>query len=408
MDILTLVIGIAIGLVVGVAVSVAVFRKPPSSQIQPIDPAELAREREQLALTRERYAAAEATAARLREENSELKSQAKRDQDVLKALAPVQEKLTEVQAHVVRLEKEREGQYAKLNEQLRQARETDEKLLSSNHALTTALKSTSARGQWGEMQLRRVLEVSGLTNHVSFDEQVKLVHRDSEGSGRPDAVVHLPGDMHLAIDAKVPFDAYLKACAITDDPDGSLAKPFLAEHARALRTHIDHLAKRAYPRSLDHSPEFTVMFLPSEQLLTAALDADPSLMDFALQKNIAPATPSSLLAVLKTVGTIWQQTVVTEQAAELLELGKTFYERIGTLSGHVTSLGNSLERAVANYNKMIGSFEKNVLVSARRFELFDPEKIGFNVIDGANATVRPLTAPETTLPSAETTLESQG
>jgi DNA recombination protein RmuC len=219
------------------------------------------------------------------------------------------------------------------------------------------------------------------------------------GARRPDVVVALPGGKSIAIDAKVPLAAYLDATALP--AVGSQAHErerarLLAEHARALRGHVDALANRRYWSGLSVSPEFTVMFIPTESLLAEALKADPSLLEYALARNVAPTTPASLLALLKTVATIWQQSTVTEQARDLLELGRELYGRLGTLGDHVGKLGRTLTSAVRDYNRVVGSLERGIVVTARRFEAFDTSKLNLPSLDSKPAQVRRITAPELT------------
>ncbi|MDR1428044.1 MAG: DNA recombination protein RmuC [Bifidobacteriaceae bacterium] len=345
-------------------------------------------------------ARAAATAERLTEENSELKDQAKRDHDVIRALEPVRVKLADLQEHLARLEKERSAQYGTLAEQMRNAAVTDERLRSQTEALVGALRTTSARGQWGELELRRVLEVSGLTRFIDFVEQANLPSETAPTGGRrPDVVVLLPGGKSIAIDAKVPLAAYLDAASIpfngTDEQHREKDR-LLAAHAKAVRGHIDTLADRQYWSGLTSSPEFTVMFIPTESLLGEALRADPSVMEYALARNIAPASPSSLLALLKTVATIWQQSTVTEEARELLNLGRELYARLGVLGDHMGKLGRTLTTAVRDYNATIGSWERQVVVTTRRFDVFDASRLALAPISQDSAQIRQLTAPELT------------
>jgi DNA recombination protein RmuC len=345
-------------------------------------------------------AGAVATAERLHQENLELKDQARRDHDVIRALEPVRSKLADVEEHVTRLEQERTAQYSALAEQMRGAAITDERLRKQAEALVGALRTTSARGQWGEVELRRVLEVSGLMRHIDFVEQTALTGGHPTGPGRrPDVVVRLPADKSIAIDAKVPLTSYLDAANIPDGAADSEARDkehLLAQHSMALRSHIDALAAREYWSGLESSPEFTVMFIPTESLLGEALRADPSLLEHALAKNIAPATPSSLLALLKTVATIWQQSDVTADARDLLKLGRELYGRLGVLGDHMSKLGRSLTGAVRDYNAAVGSWERGVVVTTRRFEAFDTSKLALTPISEDRAQVRQLTAPELT------------
>ncbi|MEE6295802.1 DNA recombination protein RmuC [Georgenia wangjunii] len=358
------------------------------------------------AAAREQAAAAHARATQLAAENEDLKDRAARDHDVLRALAPVQSTLTQVGEHVAALERERLEQFTVLTQHLHHARRSDEELRSTTATLAGALRSTSSRGQWGEVQLRRVLEASGMLRHVDFTEQSALGARGNgsasrAGSGRPDVVVHLPGGKYLAIDAKVPFDAYLEASAIDEaarGEEGHRRETLLAAHAKALRAHVDALAKRRYHEQLPASPELVVMFIPSEGLLGAALEADPTLLEHALRVGVAPTSPTSLLALLRTTATIWTSAAVTEDAQRLLDLGRTLYERLSTVAGHVTALGRGLESTVAHYNKMVGSIESRLLVTARGFDGLDGGDLTVGPVEGDRAQVRRLTAPELTDP----------
>ncbi|MFC4554075.1 DNA recombination protein RmuC [Georgenia faecalis] len=349
---------------------------------------------------RERAAAAHARAEQLAAENADLKSRAARDHDVLRALAPVQSTLSQVGEHVAELERERVEQFTVLTEQLHAARRGDEELRRTTAALAGALRSTSARGQWGEVQLRRVLEAAGMLRHVDFTEQTAFAGAGRRaGTGRPDVVVHLPGGKYLAIDAKVPLDAYLEASAIPETAVGEAAhrrEGLLAAHAKALRAHVDALAKRRYHDQLPASPELVVMFVPSEGLLAAALEADPALLEHALRAGVAPTAPASLLALLRTTATLWASSEVTEDAQRLLELGRTLYERLATVAGHVTAVGRSLETTVQSYNKMVGSLESRLLVTARTFDGLDTTGLQVAEVDGDRAQIRRLTAPELT------------
>jgi DNA recombination protein RmuC len=358
---------------------------------------------------REEAARATEAVSRLKKENEGLREQAKRDQDVLKTLRPVEMKLKEVHDQVARLERERAEQYGKLTSQLRSAEETDKQLREQTQALVGAMRTTSARGQWGEIELRRVIEVSGMLPRVDFEVQATVQPSGvNNQTVRPDVVVHLPGEKHLVIDAKVPLSSFLEASEISDR--GTVGEQqqrddLLKKHAKALRGHVDILSSRKYWDTLSVTPEFTVLFLPSENLLGEALRADPSLLEHAFTKNIALATPSTLLALLKTIATIWQQSVVTDQARALLNLGKDLYDRLGALGVHTAKLGRSLGSAVADYNKMVGTMESRVLVTARKFPGFDEGRLGsLDEISQEKAQVRKLTRHEfTEQPVAEIT-----
>ena len=260
----------------------------------------------------------------------------------------------------------------------------------------SALRSGSTRGVWGETQLRRVVEAAGLTRYVDFETQTSIT--TDAGAGRPDMVIRLPGDKALAVDAKVPLDAYLEASAIPLTAQGSEAarrKSLLQKHVKAVRAHIDALAKKTYWAGLSSSPEFVVCFVPSESLLAAALEEDPSLLDYAFGKRVALASPVNLWAVLKTVAYTWTQQDVSQEARALFELGNQLYERLGGLAGHADDLRRAIERTVDSYNKFAGSLESRVLVTARKFPGIDATKLDSLATPAAiERAPRRLTAPE--------------
>src|SRR5690606_35896871 len=275
-------------------------------------------------------------------------------------------------------------------------------LRATTATLAGALRSGTARGQWGEVQLRRIVEAAGMLRHVDFLEQPTLASLPGAGpdaAGRPDVVVRLPEGKTLVIDAKVPFDSYLEASAITavNDPAAADRRArLLAAHARALRSHVDALGARRYAEHLSGSPELVVMFVPAEGLLSAALEEDPALLEHAFRQGVAPAGPSSLFALLRTTASVWASASVTEDARRLLELGRTLYERLGTVAGHVGQLGRTLESAVQHYNRLVGSVESRLLVTARGFDGLDPGSLEVREVDGDRGQVRRFTAPELT------------
>ncbi|GAA4267728.1 hypothetical protein GCM10022256_33400 [Frondihabitans peucedani] len=291
---------------------------------------------------------------------------------MLTALSPVAESLRAVQAKVAELEQQRLRQHGELSEQLRAAAESEERLRSTAETLAAALKSNSTRGLWGETQLRNVVQAAGLLERVDFDVQTSI--RSDAGAGRPDMVIHLPGGKDIAVDAKVPFAAYLEASSIpvtATGAEGARRTELLRDHVRAVRAHIDTLAGKTYWAGLDSSPELTIAFIPSESLVSSALEADPSIMDYAFQKRIALASPVTLWSVLKTIAFSWQQDVVTQEAKQLFDLSRELYGRISTLATHVDKLGRSLRGSVADYNRFVGSLERQVLPSARRLSMLD-------------------------------------
>lgn len=325
----------------------------------------------------------------------EQRAQAQRLQQqnaVLTALAPVRETLQQMQTKVAAIERERHAQFGTLEEQLRRAQESDEALRATTESLAGALRSTATRGVWGETQLRRVVEAAGLTRHIDFELQATIT--SDHGHGRPDMVIRLAGGSSIAVDAKVPLDAYLQASALpADDAHETQRRAHLHKHVKAVRAHVDALAKKAYWAGLDTSPEFVICFLPSESLLAAALDADPTLLDYAFSRRVALASPVNLWAVLKTVAFTWTQHEVSTEARTLLALGTQLYERLGTLAGHADDLRRALERTVDSYNRFAGSLESRVLVTARQFPGVDASALA-HVVPTTTASSRRFTAPE--------------
>lgn len=320
----------------------------------------------------------------------------RREQTVLRALDPVRETLDAMQRKVDGLERDRVEQYSALGEQLRLSREADEALRSTTEALASAMRSGSTRGVWGETQLRRVVEAAGLTRYVDFDLQSSIA--SDAGAGRPDMVVRLPGGKALAVDAKVPLDAFLQASAIpvtaTGD-DGARRSALMSKHTKAVRAHVDALARKTYWAGLTSSPEFVICFLPSESLLSAALDDDPTLLEYAFTRRVALASPVNLWAVLKTVAFTWTQQDVSDEARTLFALGTELYDRIGVIAGHAGDLRRALERTVDSYNKFAGSLESRVLVSARKFPGIDETKLDAVTAPAAlESAPRRWTAPE--------------
>ncbi|GAA1850184.1 DNA recombination protein RmuC [Microbacterium koreense] len=320
----------------------------------------------------------------------------RREQAVLRALSPVQDALQTMQAKVESLEHDRHTQFGAVAEQLRRTHDSEEALRATTASLAGALRSGATRGVWGETQLRRVVEAAGMTRHVDFDLQASIT--TDSGAGRPDMVVRLPGDKAIPVDAKVPLDAYLEASAIpaTANPT-ELARrdELLAAHVKAVRAHVAALSKKAYWAGLSSSPEFVVCFVPSESLLAAALDEDPTLLEFAFGKRVALASPVNLWALLKTVALTWTQQDVSQEARTLFDLGVQLYERLGSLAGHADDLRKAIERTVDSYNRFAGSLESRVLVSARRFPGIDETKLD-SLTEPATIDTSPrrLTAPE--------------
>ena len=407
LPILLLLVGLVIGVVIGYLGALA--RRTTAHQSAG----------EQVAELRAQAAQWQARAEELSSRTQMAEERAERDGSVLRALAPVRSQLEQVGARVESLEKQRAEQHAALAEQLRATALREQDLARSTASLEGALRSRSARGMWGEVELARVLEASGMMRHVDFSEQRTigaLVQRrgrpagppgsagsaageGAAGRSRPDVVVHLPGEGYLAVDAKAPMDSYLAATAVQSaGPEDEQRRGQLLEaHARALRGHVDQLAARRYDRTLGDSPELVVLFVPAEAVLSAALEADPALLEHALGRGVALASPVSLLTLLRTCATAWARTAVNDDARELLELGRTLYERLGTVAGHLDALGGALRRSVTAYNKAVGSMENRLLVTAHSLETLG-EQVDSPALIGADAAqVRTFTAPELTV-----------
>ena len=315
---------------------------------------------------------------------------------VMQVLTPVQETLRAMQLKVAELETQRSLQHGELAQQLRSAAESEERLRSTADSLAAALKNNSTRGVWGETQLRAVVEAAGMLQRVNFDLQSSIT--SDRGAGRPDMVVMLPGGKCIAVDAKVPFNAYIEANAIplTAD-DGALAQrtALMKRHVKAVRDHITSLGSKAYWEGLDSSPELVIAFIPSESLLSSALEADPTIMEFAFSRRVALASPVTLFSVLKTVAVSWQHAVVTEEAKTLFDISRELYGRLSTMAQHVEKLGRSVKATVNDYNKFVGSLERQVLPSARKLNALDESKL-IPTIEPVEETVREPSAPELT------------
>ncbi|WP_068280767.1 DNA recombination protein RmuC [Aldersonia kunmingensis] len=263
------------------------------------------------------------------------------------------------------VERNRMEAYAGLREQVAGMHRTSQQLTDQTGQLVTALRAPQVRGRWGELQLERVVELAGMTRHCDFDTQVV-------GDGvRPDMVVRLAGGKQIVVDAKVPFAGYLDAAQARTDAERN---EHLARHARHVRTHVDQLAGKTYWASFDPSPEFVVLFLPGDPFLDAALTTDPGLLDYAFGKNVILTTPTTLIALLRTVAYTWRQEALSREAATIQQLGRELYSRLGTAGKHLDRLGSQLGKAVDSYNHTVASMETRVMVTARRLnemDLFD-------------------------------------
>ena len=315
-----------------------------------------------------------------------------RTQAIEQLLTPLREQLGRYEQGLRLLELERQRAYTGLSEQVRQLTQSQDRLQSETRNLVTALRSPATRGRWGEMQLRRVVEMAGMVEHCDFEQQVSA--EGTDGRLRPDMVVNLPGARHVVVDAKVPLQAFLDANDATDE---SMRRSHLVAHARQLRAHVDALSKKAYWDQFDDSPEFVVAFVPGDALLAAALEHDASLLEHSVSNRVLVATPTTLIALLRTVAYGWQQEAIAENAREVQLMGRELYKRLATFGEHMARTGRSLSGAVDSYNKAVGSLERNVFPQARRFHELgvvggaDKEMPELDHID---AVARGLHAPE--------------
>jgi DNA recombination protein RmuC len=311
--------------------------------------------------------------------------------DVEQLVGPMRETLTRVEQQLRESDLARTRSHAELAQQVEFTRQGAEQLREQTSALVSALRRPEARGRWGELQLRRVVELAGMTPHVDFDEQVIV-----DGGQRPDMVVRLAGDKNVVVDSKVSLAAYLEAASTADD---ATREARLAAHARHLKAHVDQLASKAYWSALPQTPEFVVMFVPGEAFLAPALDYDPGLLEHALAKRVHIATPTTLVSMLRTIQYAWQQQALSTNARAVFEVGRELYDRLSGLGKHLDKMGRSLTSSVTAYNAAVGTLETRVLVSARRLAELGITDAELTAPDPISDTARPLSAPE--LVSAE-------
>lgn len=302
--------------------------------------------------------------SQLKEAREQQEQEQQRRSGALKDMvSPLKEALEQVQGHVHALEKSRSAAYAGLTEQVKQLLEAQRDLRSETGNLVQALRTPHVRGQWGELQLERVVELAGMLEYCDFSKQVTA--KDEKGLLRPDLLVRLPNGRNIVVDAKAPLLAYLEAIELPEGPEREAA---LKTHARHIRDHIVKLSSKGYWKQFSPSPEFVVLFIPGEVFFSAALEQDPELLQFGITEKVILATPTTLIALLKAVAYGWQQAGVAQQAQAISQLGRELYERLHVLGSHFTSMGKQLDRTVESYNKTLRCAQTRVFVTARKLK----------------------------------------
>ncbi len=320
----------------------------------------------------------------------------KRQTAIDELVKPVKESLGKVDTKLQEIEKSRLEAYAGLTEQVKSMRETQDMLRSETSNLVQALRRPEVRGRWGEIQLRRVVEMAGMLEYCDFIQQQSV--DTEEGRLRPDLIVRLPGDRTIVVDAKTPLDAYLSAI---EDPDEESRNSKLKDHARQIRNHVQLLGRKNYFEQFQHSPDFVVLFIPGEVFYAAALQQDPELIEAGVGQRVLITSPTSLIALLRAVSYGWRQEKLAENARYISDLGRELYDRLAKLAEHFAKVGKELEQAVKAYNQAVASLEMKVLPGARKFKELGAASTSADIdrIETLETAVRQIQAPELLLPN---------
>ena len=324
------------------------------------------------------------------EASADIESRKKSIEDLI---APMAKTLEHMDREIKESERQRIETGTRLIEKIAALDSMGQDLRGQTQRLVDALKRPGVRGRWGELQLKRVVELAGMLEHCHFTEQETIVAEN--GRIRPDVLINLPGGKHVVVDAKVPLDAYLRAL---EAPDDDARQKLLADHARQVRTHMLQLSAKSYYDKVSATPEFVVMFLPGEMFFSAALEQDPSLIEFGVDKRVIPASPTTLIALLRAVAYGWQQEAMEENARKISDLGKSLYEAVRVLGTHFGNLGGRLQASLEAYNQAVGSLEGNVLIKARKFRDLQAANGGEEIkaLEPIDRVPRMLQAPDLT------------